>query len=159
MFIGTVTQFPSYACVGEDITVECELSVPDPSNNNFRTNLIDFIVGSSIVPLSDAQVNIGTGFHGGVDLTRLTAFADDSFSDDKIILGSITLSSYTASDAGIRLGCSSVYYLSGNSGIPGIIRQTTLLISAGLLFLFILQLMCCVLILTFDPFSLVSLSL
>ena len=127
-----MTQIPSHACVGEQITVECSLSVPDP-NNNFRTNFIRFIVGSSDLSISDSSVNTLTQEYGGVDLTRLTAFANNSFSNDKVILGSITLSSYTASDAGIRLGCAAIYYLSGSSGDTDITRETTLLVSAGLL--------------------------
>ena len=131
-FTGAVSQMPSHVCVGEDITVDCDLSVPD-SNNNFRTNFIEFIVGSSNVSIADNEVNTDTGVHGGVDLTRLTAFANNSFSNDKIIRGSITLSSYTASDAGIRLGCAAVYFLSGNTGPTDEVMETTLLIPAGLL--------------------------
>ena len=129
-FTGGVTQMPSHACVGEDITVNCDLSVPDP-NNNFRTNFIDFIVGNIDATISDAEVNTDTGVHGGVNLSRLTAFANNSFSGDKIIRGSITLSSYTASDAGIRLGCAAVYFLSGNTGATDVARETTLLTPAG----------------------------
>ena len=127
-----MTQIPSHACVGEDITVECSLSVPD-SNNNFRDNFIGFIVGSFDFSISDHSVNTLTQEYGGVDLTRLTAFANYSFSDDKNMLGSITLSSYTASDAGTRLGCAAIYFLSGNTGTTGVARGTTLLTSAGLL--------------------------
>ena len=131
-FAGGVTQIPSHACVGEDVTVNYDLSVPDP-NNNFRTNFIEFIVGSNNDPISDTVVNTVTGDRGGVDLSRLTAFSNNSFSNDKIIRGSITLSSYTASDAGIRLGCAAIYFLSGNTGPTGIANETTLLTPAGLL--------------------------
>ena len=130
--IGVVTQMPSHACVGEDITVDCDLSVPDP-NNNFRTNFIEFIVGSSDVSITDFEINTATGILGGVDLTRLTAFANNSFSNDKIVRGSITLSSYTASDAGIRLGCAAIYYLSSNTDPTDVASETTLLSPAGLL--------------------------
>ena len=107
------------------------MTLPDQISN-FRSSFINFIVGNTNVSLTDTAVSSGTGEYGGVDLTRLTAFANDSFSNDKIILGSITLSSYTASDAGIRLGCSAVYYLNGSSGDTDRIIDTTLLTPAGL---------------------------
>ena len=123
-------QIPSYACVGEPIQIQ---------NNKFRTHFIRFIVGSSNISISDSSVNSLTGEYRGVDLTRLTAMANSSFSSDNIIRGSITLSSYTTSDAGIRLECAAIYFLRGSSGTTDITRETTLLISAGLLIFVLLM--------------------
>ena len=127
---GTVTQLPSHACQGEGITVECDLTVPDTTNNNFRSSVIQFIIGNEDSPISDSMVNTGNTVIGGVNF-RLTAFANSSFSDSKNILGSITLSSYTTSDAGLRLGCSAAYFLNGNSGTSTTISETVNLTPAG----------------------------
>ena len=131
LLTGTVTQVPALACRGYDVTVECEITVPD-SANNFRDSLSRFIVGNHSTSVDDVDINSENTIIGGVDLSRLTAFANNSFSNDKITLGSLTLSSYTTSDAGIRLGCSALYYLSGNSGATDVASETTLLRPAGL---------------------------
>ena len=76
-----MTQLPAYACQGERITVECDITVPDTINNNFRSNVIQFIVGTEDSPISDNAVNTGNYVTGGLNLVRLTAFANSSFSD------------------------------------------------------------------------------
>ena len=55
MSVGTTNQQPALACVGEDVTVSCNLSVPDP-NDDFIGGRISFLVGTSI-PLTQDIVN------------------------------------------------------------------------------------------------------
>ena len=83
------------------------MGVPN-ANDDFFSILTNFIVGDSDIPISQFSVE-GTGFHGGVDLSKLTATAIPG--NTKSVQGTITLISYTAADNGIRLGCSNDYYI------------------------------------------------
>ena len=102
---------PTTACIGDQITIDFTLNVPN-SNDDFFSILTNFIVGDSDIPISQFSVE-GTGFHGGVNLSKLTATAIGGTS--KSVQGTITLISYTPEDNGIRLGCANDYYINGNS--------------------------------------------
>ena len=108
------------ACIGEQITVNCTLNVPN-ANDDFFSNLTNFIVGDSDIPKSQLTIE-GTGFHGGVDLSKLTATAIGGTS--KSVQGTITLISYTPADNGIRLGCSNDYYINGNTSNRGTVSES-----------------------------------
>ena len=94
-------------CVNDNIVVTCSLSLSE----THVTNSDIFIVGNSNIALTESEVD-GTGSHGGVDLSRLTA-TTSSYSNSA--QATITLSSYTLSDDGLRLGCS---YTSVDSNGP-----------------------------------------
>ena len=112
---------PTTACIGDQITVNCTLNVPN-SNDDIFSNLTNFIVGDSDVPISQFSVE-GTGFHGGVDLSKLTATAIGGTT--KSVEGTITLISYTPADNGTRLGCASDYYINGNTSNRGTVSENT----------------------------------
>ena len=118
---GPIVVNPTTACVGDQITVSCTLNVPN-SNDDFFSNLTNFIVGDSDIPKSQLTVE-GTGFHGGVDLSKLTATAIGGTS--KSVEGTITLISYTLKDNGIRLGCSNDYYINGDTNNRGTVLANT----------------------------------
>ena len=80
------------------VVISCYLSVLEP----YTINNDVFIVGSSDNGLTELEVD-GTGYYGGVDLSRLTATTSSS---SYSLQASITLSSYIQSHNGIRLGCS-----------------------------------------------------
>ena len=113
---------PTTACVGEQITVSCRLNVPNSNDDSFFSNLTNFIVGDSDIPISQLTVE-GTGFHGGVDLSKLTATAIGGTT--KSVDGTIILISYTLEDNGIRLGCSNDYYINGNTSNRGTVSAST----------------------------------
>ena len=104
MSVGTTNQQPALACVGDEVTVSCNLSVPGP-NNSFISLRTNFTVGNSTA-LSPASVN-GTTMVGGVDLSRL--IADAPAGTTKNVQGSLTLLSYSLSDNGLLLGCTNEY--------------------------------------------------
>ena len=107
---------PTTACIGDQITVNCTLIVPNSSDDDFFSVLTNFIVGDSDIPISQFSVE-GTGFHGGVDLSKLTATAIGGTT--KSVKGTITLISYTLEDNGIRLGCANDYYINGDTSNRG----------------------------------------
>ena len=113
---------PTTACIGDQITVNCTLNLPNYSDDNFFSILTNFIVGNSDIPISQFSVE-GTGFHGGVDLSKLTATAIGG--NSKSVEGTITLISYTPEDNGISLGCISDYYINGNSSNRGNVSGIT----------------------------------
>ena len=115
----SLTIFPTTACVGDQITVNCTLIVPN-SNDDFFSNLTNFIVGDSDIPKSQLTVE-GTGFHGGLNLSKLTATA--IVGTAKYVEGTITLISYTPEDNGIRLGCANDYYINGNTNKKGTVSK------------------------------------
>ena len=75
--------------------------------NNFASNTISFVVGTSNTLISASDINSLNSTHGNVDLTKLTATAYAGTS--KSVSGTISLLSYTESDAGLRLGCGQMY--------------------------------------------------
>ena len=109
------------ACIGEQITVNFTLDVPNV-NDNFFSILTNFIVGDSDIPISQFSVE-GTGFHGGVDLSKLTVTAIPG--NIKSVQGTITSISYTPADNGFRLGCSNDYYINGSTSNRGIVSKNT----------------------------------
>ena len=115
-----MTIYPTTACIGEQITINCTLNVSN-YNYNFFSILTNFIVGDSDVPISQFSVE-GTGFHGGVDLSKLTATAIGGTT--KSVEGTITLISYTPADNGIRLGCSNIY-INGDTSYEEIVSEST----------------------------------
>ena len=68
--VGTVTQYPAEACVGDRVVVSCDLTVPN-QGDRFASELTDFIVGSSGA-IPDSTVN-GDNTIGDVDLSKFTA--------------------------------------------------------------------------------------
>ena len=115
-----MTIHPTTACIGEQITINFTLNLPNPYFDIF-SNLTNFIVGDSDIPISQLTVE-GTGFHGGVDLSKLTATAIGGTT--KYVEGTITLISYTPADNGTRLGCSSDYYINGNKNNRGTVSES-----------------------------------
>ena len=121
---GPIIINPTTACVGDQITVSCRLNVPNYNDDDFFSNLTSFIVGDSDIPISQFSVE-GTGFHGGVDLSKLTATAIGGTT--KSVEGTITLISYTPEDNGIRLGCANDYYINGDtSNRETVLANTTI---------------------------------
>eukprot|EP00800_Vazella_pourtalesii_P003875 TRINITY_DN1407_c0_g1_i2.p1 TRINITY_DN1407_c0_g1~~TRINITY_DN1407_c0_g1_i2.p1 ORF type:complete len:130 (-),score=32.49 TRINITY_DN1407_c0_g1_i2:42-431(-) len=123
--VGTVTQYPAEACVGDRVVVSCDLTVPNP-DDMFLSVVTDFIVGSSL-PISDTIVKGDTTI-GGVDLSKLTAVAIGG--NDTDVQGNITLLSYTTADINTRLGCSNEYIIGGTSN-RDFVTETLNLIQAG----------------------------
>ena len=126
MSVGTTTQQPALACVGDDVTVSCDLSVPDP-NDSFLSLRTDFLVGTS-VGLSPGTVN-GDTTAGGVDLSRLTA--DAPVGTLKNVQGTLTLLSYTLADNGLLLGCSNEHNINGDNSNTNFLVETVNLAQAG----------------------------
>ena len=116
-----MTIHPTTACIGEQITINFTLNLPY-SKDNFFSILTNFIVGDSDVPISQFSVE-GTGFHGGLNLSKLTATAIGGTT--KSVQGTITLISYTPEDNGIRLGCANDYYMNGNTSNRGTVSAIT----------------------------------
>ena len=108
--------------------MECELNVHTPGES-FLSIEIRFIVGSSNASLSESNVNSGTGD----PLDRLTAVADLSSSNSTFLVGSLTLSSFSSSDNGLRLGCEGRYIPNGGGTVLGL-RETVNLKAAGKLY-------------------------
>ena len=104
--------------------MNCRLNVPNYNDDDFFSVLTDFIVGDSDIPISQFSVE-GTGFHGGVDLSKLTATAIAGTT--KSVEGTITLISYTPEDNGTRLGCANDYYINGNSSNRGTVSKNTII--------------------------------
>ena len=119
-FLGTVTQTPSFACVGESITVSCVLT-PLNTGDTFYSVVPNFIVGDSDTVLTASEINTNIA-HPGVDLSRLTASAPTGTTTR--VSGEITLSSYLTSDRGLRLGCS-INYGSGDDILDPIAKEFT----------------------------------
>ena len=124
--VGTTTQEPALACVGEMVTVTCDLNVPDP-NDDFVAFRANFIVGTS-TPLPVITVN-GNTTQGGVDLSRLTA--DAPVGTLKSLQGTLTLMSYTLADNGLRLGCTVEHNINGNNNNIISLVETVNLAQAG----------------------------
>ncbi|KAI6659412.1 hypothetical protein LOD99_10831 [Oopsacas minuta] len=118
---GTITQTPSSACNGEDVTVKCILKAPN-TNDLFISIQVRFIIANPDAALSDNQVNSGTGDYFGTNLARLTAMYDTSSSQ---VVGSITLNSFTSSDKDLLLGCTAnfVFFIDGDIIDEDIIDQ------------------------------------
>ena len=126
MSVGTTNQQPALACVGDAVTVSCNLSVPDP-NDSFISLRTDFLVGTSAA-LTPAVVN-GDTMSGGVDLSRLTA--DAPLGTTKNVQGSLTLLSYTLADNGLLLGCSIEHIINGNNNNTTFLVETVNLAQVG----------------------------
>ena len=126
MSVGTATQEPALACVGEMVTVTCDLNVPSP-DDDFISLRAYFIVGTSTA-LTLATVN-GNTTQGGVDLSRLTA--DAPVGTTKNVQGTLTLMSYTLADNGLRLGCIIEHNINGNNSNFGFLVETVNLAQAG----------------------------
>ena len=126
MSVGTATQEPALACVGEMVTVTCDLNVPDP-NDDFVALRTNFLIGTSTA-LHLATVN-GNTMQGGVDLSRLTA--DAPVGTTKNVQGTLTLMSYTLADNGLRLGCIIEHNINGNNNNIDSLVETVNLAQAG----------------------------
>ena len=113
---------PTTACIGDQITVNCTLIVPNANDDDFFSILTNFIVGDSDIPISQLTIE-GTGFHGGLNLSKLTATA--IVGTAKYVEGTITLISYTPKDNGIRLGCANDYYINGDTSNRGNVSGIT----------------------------------
>ena len=98
--LGTVTQSPSAACIGDSITVSCVLN-PSPGDE-FISLVTSFIIGNSSNPIIESTVNT-YGYINGIDLSRFTAGAP--IGDITRVTGSITLLSYQTYDEGLLMGC------------------------------------------------------
>ena len=119
--IEAVTVIPENACPGESVTVECKLIPPNPGDT-FVSIEIRFIVGSSNSSLSETDVDSGSGD----PLNRLTATVDFGSSNSTFLVGSLTLSSFTSSDNGLRVGCAGRYTPSGGGAAIDLIDTENL---------------------------------
>ncbi|KAI6646189.1 Chitin binding protein [Oopsacas minuta] len=114
-----VTQDPALACVGDRVTVSCNLSVPNPGDI-FLSSITDYIVGNSD-PISSTVIN-SNGTAGGVNLSKLTA--ESPFSNGIYRSGTITLLSYTLAYNGLTLGCGTDYFINGESNNRATLTET-----------------------------------
>ena len=112
--------------IGQTVTLVGQVAVPDIANNNFRTQLAEFILGTNPDPISDTAVNTLTSQRGGLDRTRLTAAANGGSTDKKLVFGTLSFNTYVAADTGARLGLSGIYFLSDNTGDTNVARATSL---------------------------------
>ena len=126
--LGTVTQTPSDACVGDSITVACVLTPPN-DGDTFTGVVPLFIIGDSDTALTAAAINSNMT-HPGVDLSRLTAATPPGGTTVRVS-GTITLISYSTSDERLRLGCYVDYFVNGSSPIMNVI-ETLQLNQAGM---------------------------
>ena len=126
LYVGTVTQYPAEACVGDRVVVSCDLTVPNP-DDEFTSIITNFVVGNSGA-IPDTTVN-GNDTIGGVDLSKLTAVA--TIGTTKNVQGNITLLSYTTADIDTRLGCSNEYFIGGVTSNRDFVTETLNLIQAG----------------------------
>ena len=101
LFTASISTNPLKACVNDEVVVTCIKSISNPFHISY--SYTGYIVGTSNTAISESDVD-GAGYHGGVNLARLTATAPAYSSTTA--QATITLLSYTSSDDGLRLGCS-----------------------------------------------------
>ena len=116
-----ITPNPVKACVNEEVVVSCSQTVSSPTT--ISSSYTSFIVGTSNTAISESVVD-GSGYHGGVDLDKLTATAPAS--SPTTAQATITLLLYDASsDDGLRLGCSNTLS-NTNTGITESVRTVNI---------------------------------
>ena len=124
---GTLSIEPQLACVGERITINCSLSVPDPSDI-FSSIDATYIVGNDDNPILPGTVN-GAGVSGGVDLSKLMAVSVSG--NQTFVEGRLILLSYQTEDNNLRLGGKNEYRINGNSANRDFVNGTLFLMQAG----------------------------
>ena len=122
LIIGTISIEPRFACIGDQVTVNCSLTVPG-AGDRFVSTDANYIVGDSDILLNPAVVN-GVTMSGGVDLSKLTALS--IFGNNTFVEGRIILLSYLPEDNNTRLGCANEYLINGASANRDTIRTMTL---------------------------------
>ena len=110
--------------LGETVTLGGQIAVPNTANN-FRTQFVEFLVGTLNALLSDTEVNNEDRLYGGVLLSKLTATPTGRSTDKKLLFGTIAFDTYGAADTGSRLGLSAIYFHSGDSGNVSVFREAS----------------------------------
>ena len=119
-----MTQNPAFACVGNNIDVECTLTPPN-AGDVFTGFIPSFIIGDTNATITAN----GEGAHNGFDLSRVTATLTPG--NSSFVSGFITLASYANSDEDLRMGCVVQYAVNGDINNLALFIRTLRLVEAG----------------------------